>query len=584
MGPLAVAAQFFASRGALLGVPAADDYDYLYWLKFHPFTLFDSMGSLDYWRPVGRQLYYVVVAPFLFSAPWLVGLLHGVLLLLVFALLFRVARRGFPAPVAASIAAFPILAEPLRALLVWPTGGEYLLALVFTALAIHEVFHERPLTCALAVLAALASHEASGLALVAVPVIAWRRRGARADALKWGAWMAGVALVWFAGHQLAHARGAGWLAAGSAASLPSRLALAFSRSAVAQLNLEDARPTAVLVASLTYVALGAAAAWVLFRDRSARDRLRRHGAPILGAVAWFAAGVAALSLLLPDWNAWRTALPALWLGFAVAGFLGTARPAFAVALLAVRLVSLALVAPAPSYMVGRSPETTSGVSFQRVARFQLAAEGVRRELMGRFPTLPPGTSVRYWARPRGTAISLVGSKAIGVWYGDSTLKWDWAWGSNDMLLPGQNPLLSFEHNDRVAVVLEPAAVDLAREANRTMRESQWRMADSLFALALAAQAGDPSDQFAGWAVKCRMAIALTLEQYERAESLNAVYKSHVGDTAPYYGFDAVFALHRGDAVRAERSAKLCLEAEPQNEFALMVLRSLREGPVSTTPR
>jgi hypothetical protein len=579
-----VAVQFFASRGALLGVPAADDYDYLYWLKFHPFTLFDSMGSLDYWRPVGRQLYYAAVAPFLFRAPWLVGLLHGVLLLLVFALLFRVARRGFPAPVAASIAAFPILAEPLRALLVWPTGGEYLLALVFTSLAIHEVFHERPLTCALALLAALASHEASGLALVAVPVIAWRRRGSRADALRWGAWMAGVVLVWFAGHELAHARGAGWLAAGSAASLPSRLALAFSRSAVAQLNLEDAPPVVVLVVSMAYVALGAAAAWMLFRDRSARDRVGRHAAPILGAVAWFAAGVAALSLLLPDWNAWRTALPGLWLGFAVAGFLGAARPALAVALLAVRLVSLVIVTPAPSYMVGQSPQTTSKSSFQRVARFQRAAEGVRHELMRRFPTLPPGTSVRYWSRPRGTAISLVGSKAIGVWYGDSTLTWEWAWGPDEVLLPGHNPVLAFEHNDRVAVVLEPAAIDLAREGNRAMRENRWLVADSLFELVLRAQAADPSDQFAGWAVKCQMAIALTLEQYERAESLNAVYKGHVGDTGAYYGFDAVFALHHGDATRAARSAALCLEAEPQNEFALMVLRSLRSGPVTAPSR
>ena len=217
VGPLCVLLQAFASRGALFGVPAADDYDYLFWLRFHPFTLFDSMGSLDYWRPVGRQLYYVATDPFLFRAPWVVGVLHGALLLAVFALLYRIARRAYSAPISASIAAFPLLAEPLRTLLVWPTGGEYLLALAFTALAVHEVFYERPATSALAMLAALLSHEASGLALVAIPWIAWRRG---LGAFRWGAWMAGVAVLWLAGHQIAHARGAGWLAEGSRQSPP----------------------------------------------------------------------------------------------------------------------------------------------------------------------------------------------------------------------------------------------------------------------------------------------------------------------------------------------------------------------------
>ena len=575
--------QFFATRRSFLGVPAADDYDYLYWLRFHPFTLFDSMGSLDYWRPVGRQLYYVVVAPVLFRAPWLVALLHGALLLLVFALIFRVARRGFPAPVAASIAAFPILAEPLRALLIWPTGGEYLLALTFTALAVHECVYGRPLTCALSCLAALASHEASALALIAVPAIAWRR-GGRAEGLRWLAWMTGVGLVWFVGHQLAHARGAGWLAAGSAASLPSRFGLAFTRSVVAQLNLEDApRVTATLVWVL-YAALGVGAGWIFARDRSARARVRRYRAPILAALAWFALGLVAVSLLLPDWNAWRTALPGLWLGVVTAGFLGALRPSLAVALLVVRLASLAIATPEPATLVGRMPVSPSTRSFQHVTRFQRAADGVRRELLGRYPTLPRGTSVRYWSRPRGTAISLVGSKAIDVWYGDSTLTWDWVW-SNDDILPGDNPVLGFDHNsDRVAILLEPAALAAAREGNVAMRAGRWAAADSLFEIAVRAQSRNPCHQFISWLLKCQTIGALRFEQYARAESLNTLYYGHVGDTGDWYGFDAVFALHRGDPSRAARSARRCLEENPRNEFGLLVLESLRRGPVVTPSR
>ena len=304
---------------------------------------------------------------------------------------------------------------------------------------------------------------------------------------------------------------------------------------------------------------------------------------ILASTLWFAAGVTSLALLLPDWNGWRTALPGLWLGVAVAGTLGAARPFLAVALLVVRLVSLAVVPPAPSILPNRPPETTSGTSFQRVARFQRAADGVRRELMRAHPTLPRGSAVRYWARPQGTAISLVEDKAIRVWYGDSTLTWNWAWTADGRILETGDPVLGFDVNtDRVAVVLEPAAVRAAGTGNQAMLEERWSSADSLFALAVSYPTAASCHQFAGWAVKRRIAIALHLGQNVKAGSLNAVCRTHLGENATSYGVDAVLALRRGDAAAAAAWAEQSLARDPQNGYGLYVLRRLR-GETGGTP-
>ncbi|HEV8479437.1 MAG TPA: hypothetical protein VGR66_01485, partial [Candidatus Eisenbacteria bacterium] len=95
LGASSILVLWLACRGALFGVPVADDYDFLYWQRFHPFTIWDSMGTAYYWRPVGRQLYYGLVGPILFHAPWLVSVLHGALLLATAWFIYRIARRAF---------------------------------------------------------------------------------------------------------------------------------------------------------------------------------------------------------------------------------------------------------------------------------------------------------------------------------------------------------------------------------------------------------------------------------------------------------------------------------------------------------
>ena len=120
--PLALLALLWSCHNALLGTAVADDYAFLANLTFqHPLDWLDSMGATFYWRPMSRQLYFSLVGPWLLQAPWLAATLHAALLALQALLLFRIARRFAPAPVAAAVAAFPLVSEQARVLLAWPS-------------------------------------------------------------------------------------------------------------------------------------------------------------------------------------------------------------------------------------------------------------------------------------------------------------------------------------------------------------------------------------------------------------------------------------------------------------------------------
>ena len=71
----------------------ADDYILLSSLASgRSLDFFSPMGAAYYWRPVSRQLYFLLVGPWLLRAPWLAPLLAALLLLALYAVLYRLAR------------------------------------------------------------------------------------------------------------------------------------------------------------------------------------------------------------------------------------------------------------------------------------------------------------------------------------------------------------------------------------------------------------------------------------------------------------------------------------------------------------
>lgn len=79
LSPLAAAAALgWSLRGAPLGTPVADDWEFLHRVVFgHDTGLLGSMGATWYWRPLSRQAWFPLVAPLLLAAPAVVAAIHA---------------------------------------------------------------------------------------------------------------------------------------------------------------------------------------------------------------------------------------------------------------------------------------------------------------------------------------------------------------------------------------------------------------------------------------------------------------------------------------------------------------------------
>jgi hypothetical protein len=189
----------WASRSPTLGIPVADDYGLLDQIEFHPpLDWLGPFGSPYYWRPIGRQLYFLLLAPTMVERPGVSVVVHGCLLMTLAVALYSAARRRFTPPVAAALASFPLLAEPSRILFAWPTC-ENLSATVCVAVAANETLAGRRLTAGIAALASVLCHESATIGLLLLPVLGWWRTKRLTDLAAWGAIAAAVAAIEVAG-------------------------------------------------------------------------------------------------------------------------------------------------------------------------------------------------------------------------------------------------------------------------------------------------------------------------------------------------------------------------------------------------
>jgi len=571
LGAASILVLWFACRGALFGVPVADDYDFLYWQRFHPFTIWDSMGTAYYWRPVGRQLYYGLVGPILFHAPWLVAVLHGALLLGTAWFMYRIARRALTPGVSVAIAVTALLAEPTRSLFVWPTAAQYVLAMFGATVAVHEALAGRRWTAWLAALGAVLSHGAASLVLYALPLIAWFRTRRLSEALIWVAGSLGIGAIWIGGHLIGHDN---FFAGGTVDSaLIQRFWRAIRYAITAHFGMEDARPGFGPVLWVGYALVFGSAIALYGLDEHARMRLRRSRLWLAGAGAWFLLGVAPLGLLFPDWSSWRIGVACLGLAFAAIGFLGLARPWLAAAFIAVQTVALLVALPAPSGIIKNTPVTTSRIGFVRLVRLQRTVDGARRILFAAHPTLRKGADIAYWSRVAMTEVGFEREKAIRVWYGDSTITWRWLWqGAKPNLTP--DVAITFEGRGTLpSVMLSDRTMDLVRKATDAFVNRRFPEADSLFTLV--AQTQEPySAELTAWTMLRRSHVAYNTGQYVRADSLNEILGDLTAEGANYCGMRAALMLQKHNLEEARFWLEQCLAKDPNNEVGKIVANTL----------
>jgi tetratricopeptide (TPR) repeat protein len=459
-----------------LGEPVADDFDFLHETLFaHPTAWLGGGGMPLYWRPLSRQLYYMVIAPFALSTPWLVAVLQAALLVLAGMLLYRALRPAWPAWAAAAAGTAAIALEAARELVTWSSAAQDLLALVCgMAMLLALSRGRRALALAWLGLALLCKESSLTFAITLPLWPALRTRYGGVAGLRDRAWAAYqvmfVTAAWWSLHEWVSRR-AGLLppphGSGDAIGLPARLAWATKGLALESVSARHPASAmapwlAAAIALLVAFALVAA----LRRERGAPAAERTLPWLAWGFV-WSATAVLPLAWFMPAWGCHRAVMPALGLSLAAVAALRGLGPWPVALFTALRVVVLLWLPPAPA----RIPltGTYTEFDFDRLATLQRFARELRTASLRSTPTLPHSARIVRYQWPRMSELAFEGSKAFQVWYRDSTLR-----------VVGQDELdrEPFGHAD-LAVAFEPLRTPQVAIISPRALKSVWDAKDQL---------------------------------------------------------------------------------------------------------
>jgi hypothetical protein len=311
----------------------------------------------------------------------------------------------------------------------------------------------------------------------------------------------------------------------------------------------------------------------MFAAPAGRARLRAVLPLVLASTAWFLAGILPLTLLLPDWNAWRAWLPTVGAAVAVPALLGAASPWLAGAWVGLRLAALLVAPGAPPLVTKEPPQNGSHVSFAQLVRLQTIVLDTRDVMLRDVPKLPPDAHVCYWEMPRLAEFAYQGSKALEVWYGDSTLSWQ-AFGGQRGLTQPLAAGIEFRFAEKpFAASVSGAAIQLYQKAAAFSIANQEDRADSVLRVSMKVLDHDHGP-FLGTLYENMALNAYRRQRYELADSLNEL-ALHVGaETGSYWLLRAAREVMHGKRDAAVVSITRSLELDPRNDAAREVARQL----------
>lgn len=427
---LSVVPLILHALGAPLGEPFADDFDYLHRALLEPkHSWLDGGGFALYWRPLGRQAYFALVAPWILKAPALVAVIHAALLAAIAFLVYRALRPRWSGPAAAAAASFVPLMESARMLIAWASHFMDLGALLFAALALYQASRTRWRFAVPAAVASLLCKEVGAGALLllpwmpAVPDWTTRRR------LRWSAALIAAIGAWLAMYAwVARREHFAFAGAGDAGgtSVFARVRWAMTHAVRAAFSLPESSFGSAMLTRGVYGGL-AVAAVIAVTFVIARAGARRRVIAALPwsawGIAWFVLASAPLATVYPTWTPYRGAFACLGLGIAIAAPLAAVDVRLLALAAAVRLVTFGIAPGAPRDIAQRPAEYGAAFDFERLARLERLTGGVRRLLHERFPHLPRGAAVGHHHLPHLSRFAFAGDKALHVWYRDTTLRW-----------------------------------------------------------------------------------------------------------------------------------------------------------------
>lgn len=463
-------AAIWLHRDALRAPFFADDYAFLDAVRGRSLTAAltaaDPLGN--YFRPLGRQLWFWLVAHPGGASPWVAHALGLGLFMISVTLLF-VLVAGAAGPQAGLVAAAVLgLHYAADVPLLWVSGAQDLIA-VTAALGALALFQRRRAAFAAVVFAlGLLAKETVAFTPVVAVVFA-RPRGERWDAALKRAWPLFVALVlWLAV----------WLvtlpartAFGVEAQLdPRHVPAALVGAARAAFGIEwsasggNARPAWPDVAAIVIVAAAViAGSWRVRAGRSDAASQSARGAfgrpAPWGALAW--AGLAALPVaaVMPIWSAYHFLFAVCGVAAALGVLLADAPPGVGVAAVVIVAALSAHARALPGFATRPDPYSAqSHVDRAYLARGMTRVERTLAALRGLRPTLPPRSTLLFAGVPANIAFQTGDGPLVRWAYHDSTLRSRFI-GAFRLADAARGPVFFFEmHDDTLREVTGPDAL------------------------------------------------------------------------------------------------------------------------------
>jgi hypothetical protein len=268
-----------------------------------------------------------------------------------------------------------------------------------------------------------------------------------------------------------------WQASTPDAPWPARYLWSLGHSVTDAFNLSVAPEQWSRTWTLVLLLLFAAATLRLLVVRDARARLRPGAGIVVWGLTWFALMPAFSAELYPSWAPYRSVVSVIGLGIPAAAYLGAAHPSL-LALFFVARVGTLVTAYGPPSSVPLSPQET-GVAFDfpKLARVQRFVRETRTVLTRAYPSLPKGASVVPYYLPRMAAYAFAGSRALQVWYGDTTLH---ILDMSEFRAHPREPIAAVIEYEREgepqAVLVNPDAMRHLLSAAALMGKLDWRAA------------------------------------------------------------------------------------------------------------
>jgi hypothetical protein len=301
--------------------------------------------------------------------------------------------------------------------------------------------------------------------------------------------------------------------------------------------------------------------------------LREARPLVIAGAAWFLVGVAPLAALLPDWNAWRAWTPSIGFSVAAAAALGAVSPWLAGGLCTIKLVALLAAPTAPATVDKVPPLDGSHVSFRQLVRLQRIVSSTREELRAHVPTLPHGGRISFWELPLLSEFAFQESRALRVWYADSSLVWQ-SFGGLAGLTRHIDALVEYRFGEArfAAVIPGPAIAEFQRGA-QLLPERRYAELEAVLRHAVQLAGVDHGSFYAAVARNLGFS-AYGRGAYDEADSLLDLAMDRGPISPDNWVLRAFIAAGRNDRQGATEALRTALTMSPGHPLALELAKAL----------